>query len=373
MREYYLDYSASTPLLPQVQEKLIQTFSIYGNPSSLHVQGQQAQQVIQEAKEQISNIINCKSSELYFTSGATMSNNQAIQGFIKKNPNCHVVTSSIEHDDIYLMLEDYPTDLKHFVPCDKDTGKLNLEALRNVLNKYNNTDVPILVSIQWANNEMGIIQNMQVISEITHFYPNTCLHTDATQFIPWFNVNLEQIQIDMLSCSAQKIGGLKGTGLLYVRDGIQLSPIIYGDQGLIGGTENVPGIACMGEAFKNLDYSIGKSISNKRNYLYNRLKDVGELVGSIIGRLPNNLCMIFDGVKGEELQAMLSDMDICVSTGSACSSYSDTPSRTLTAMGYTKEQANSSIRFSLGNELDYEDLDYVAKCVKFCLEILRDK
>lgn len=370
---YYLDHSASTPLLPQVQQKLLSILPIYANPSSLHIQGQQAQQLIYDSKSQISKVLNTKPSELYFTSGATMSNNQAIQGFIKKHPMCHIVTSSIEHDDIYLMLEDYPYDLKHFIPCIKRTGELDYVALRKTLDRLKYIDVPILVSIQWANNEMGVIQDMEMITDIVNLYPNIYLHTDATQYIPWHSIDLGHIKVDMLSCSAQKIGGLKGTGLLYIRDGVQLSPIIYGDQGLIGGTENVLGIVCMGEAFKNLNYFIGEIISNKRNYLYEQLKDVGELVGSMTNRLPNNLCMIFDGVKGEELQAMLSDMNICVSTGSACSSYSNTPSRTLTAMGYTKEQANSSIRFSLGNELDYEDLDYVVKCVKFCLEILRDK
>ena len=370
MREYYLDHSASTPLLPQVQEKLIQILSIYGNPSSLHTQGQQALQLIQKAKEQISDTIKCKDSELYFTSGATMSNNIAIQGFLKKHPMAHIITSSIEHDDIYLMLEDYPIDLKHFVSCNTD-GKLNINELHKLLDRL--LDQTVLVSIQWANNEMGVIQDMEAISDIVSLYSNTYLHTDATQFIPWFSINLEQMQIDMLSCSAQKIGGLKGTGLLYIHNGIQLSPIIYGDQGLIGGTENVPGITCMGEAFKSLDYYTNELICNKRDYLYNELKDIGELVGSMNDRLPNNLCMIFNEIKGEELQALLSDMGIYVSTGSACSSHTDNPSKTLTAMGYTKEQANSSIRFSLGKDLEYEDLDYIAKCVKYCVDILSNK
>ena len=367
---YYLDYAASTPLLFPVKQKLIQTLLLYANPSSLHNLGQQAYQLIQQAKTQICGVLNTNPSELYFTSGATMSNNIAIQGFLKKHSMAHVITSSIEHDDIYLMLQDYPKDLKHFISCDKN-GKLNIVELEELLIKL--IDETVLLSIQWANNEMGVIQDMYQIAKLANNHPHCILHTDATQYIPAYNFTPEEIGIDMFSCSAQKIGGLKGTGLLYVNNGIQLSPIIYGDQGLIGGTENVPGIVCIGEAFKHLDYLIVKEIKNKRDYLYNKLKNIGKLVGSMIDRLPNNLCMIFEGIKGEEIQALLSDMDIYVSTGSACSSHTDQPSRTLTAMGYTKEEANSSIRFSLGNDLTYEDLDYISERIKFCIEILRNK
>ena len=367
---YYLDYAASTPLLPKVQQKLFQILSVFANPSSLHTQGQQAQQLIYDAKIQICEILNIKPSELYFTSGATMSNNVAIQGFLKKHPMAHVITSSIEHDDIYLMLKNYPMDLKHFIPCDRN-GKLDINKLKQLLDDFSNET--ILLSIQWANNEMGVIQDMYKIAELANSHPHCILHSDCTQYVPFYNFHPEEIGIDMFSCSAQKIGGLKGTGLLYIRDGIQLSPIIYGDQGLIGGTENVPGIVCMGEAFKCLNYSTNEEIISKRNYLYEKLKNIGELVGSMTDRLPNNLCMIFDGIKGEELQALLSDMDIYVSTGSACSSHINKPSRTLTAMGYTEDQANSSIRFSLGNDLTYDDLDYISERVKFCFEILRNK
>ena len=367
----YLDNAASTPLLPSVRGKLLSVLSVYGNPSSLHQQGIEAQQLIQEAKMNISHVLNANPSELYFTSGATMSNNVAIQGFLKKHPMAHIITSSIEHDDIYLMLQDYPIDLKHFISCDKN-GKLNIEQLEELLSTL--TDETVLLSIQWANNEMGVIQDMYKIAELTNSHPHCILHTDATQYVPAYNFTPEEIGIDMFSCSAQKIGGLKGTGLLYVRDGIQLSPIIYGDQGLIGGTENVPGIVCMGEAFNNLNYSVSKEISNKRNYLYDKLKDMGKLVGSLEDRLPNNLCMIFDNIRGEELQALLSDMyDICVSTGSACSSHTDEPSRTLTALGYSKEQSESSIRFSLNNNITYDELDYIIEQIKFCLEILNNK
>lgn len=368
----YLDYSASTPLLPQIQNKLLSIISIYGNPSSLHKEGQLANTEIVMARENISNKLHILPEEIYFTSGATFSNNQAIQGFISYNNSKfpHIITSSIEHDDIYLMLNSYPDNLKHYISCNKN-GELNLEELTNTLNLlYNNM---VLISIQWANNEMGVIQDMQTIASIVDKYPNAYLHTDATQYIPYYPIDLSSISIDMLSMSAQKIGGLKGTGLLFKKKDINLTPIIYGDQGLIGGTENVPGITCLGEAFNCLDYSKIDELTKKRDYLYERLKDCGILVGSLNNRLPSNINMIFEGINGEELQALLSEMNICVSTGSACSSHSDEPSHTLTALGYTKEQAQSSIRFSMSNKITYDELDYVAERVKLCLDILRNK
>jgi len=374
MEEIYLDYSASTPLLPQVKQKLFSVLSIYANPSSLHQAGIQSAILIEEARNNISIVFHCLPEELYFTSGATMSNNQAIQGFIKANPSCVVITSSIEHDDIYLMLQSYPKNKQYYIPCDK-AGRLSLDYLKQTLDGLSSNNKPILISIQWANNEMGIIQDMKAIIKLVKSYPNTFFHTDATQYVPYYSIDLSDLQIDILSMSAQKIGGLKGTGLLYVKEGVSLSPIIYGDQGLIGGTENVPGIACLGEAVKSIDYSEERiySIKSKRDYLLGGLCNNGILVGSLENRLPNNINMIFDGIRGEELQALLSDFGVYVSTGSACSSHTDEPSRTLTAMGYSKEEANSSIRFSISDNTSYEDLNYVINLVNMNVENLRNK
>ena len=373
MKTVYLDAAASTPLLPQVKDKLLSVLPIFANPSSLHEEGAKANNIIQEAREAISHELNCYPQELYFTSGATMSNNQAIQGFLKKHLYSPIIISSLEHDDIHLMLEDYPVDLKYVLPCEHKTGRLDFNSLIDTLDKVNNTSLPVLVSIQWANNETGVIQNMRQIGDIVNSYPYVYLHTDATQYIAHNPISLHDIGIDMLSCSAQKIGGLKGTGLLYVRENVELSPIIYGDQGLIGGTENVPGIACIGEAIKQLDYSNVHSIAIKRDYLYEHIKNLGELVGSLSNRLPNNLCMIFKGIRGEELQNLLSELGVYVSTGSACSSHIDEPSKTLTAMGYSIEEANASIRFTLEKETTYEDLDYAIKCINQCVSILKNK
>lgn len=369
----YLDNAASAPLQQPVKDRLLNILDIYANPSSLHSAGLQAKSVIDQSSDTIAKCLNCNPYEIYYTSGATMSNNLAIQGFIKANPRCRIITSKLEHDDIYLMLEDYPKELVYQIPCDKN-GMLDLITLKTALIGFTHKNTtPILLSIQWANNEMGVIQDMRSISKIADFFSNVYLHTDATQLIPHYPISLNDIKIDMLSCSAQKIGGLKGTGLLYISSGVYIAPIIYGDQGLIGGTENVPGIACMAEAFKNIDYSSSSILSAKRDYLYDKLKDLGTLVGSLGSRLPNNLNMIFDGVRGEELQALLSEFGIYVSTGSACSSHTDNPSHTLTALGYSKEQTESSIRFSLGTDISYEDLDYVSMCVHKFVDELRNE
>ena len=371
--EIYLDNAASTPLQQSVKKRLFDVIDIYANPSSMHTAGLQAKSLIDQSSDTIAKCLNCNPYEIYYTSGATMSNNLAIQGFIKANPGCRIITTMIEHDDIYLMLDEYSDALITYIPCDRN-GFLDLDILNKKLVELNlKSDKPILLSIQWANNEMGVIQDMHAISKISSAYDNVTLHTDATQYIPHYLVDLSGLDIHILSCSAQKIGGLKGTGLLYVRDGTYIAPVIYGDQGLIGGTENVPGIVCMAEAFKNIDYSSTTPLSLKRDYLYNQLKDIGTLVGLLEHRLPNNLNMTFDGVRGEELQSLLSDFGIYVSTGSACSSHTDTPSRTLSAMGYTKEYANSSIRFSLENNISYEDLDYVSICVHQFVDVLRNK
>lgn len=373
MKDIYLDSAASTPLLPQVKQKLNSILDIFANPSSLHAFGLQAHSLIYQSSDTIAKCLNCNPYELYYTSGATMSNNLAIQGFIKANPKCRVITSMLEHDDIYLMLENHPKELVYQIPCDSN-GMLDLIDLKMKLIDLTHKDTtPVLLSIQWANNEMGVIQDMRSISKIADFFSNVCLHTDATQYVPHYPISLDDIKIDMLTCSAQKIGGLKGTGLLYIRSGVYIAPIIYGDQGLIGGTENVPGIACMAEAFKNIDYSSSTLISSKRDYLYSKLKDCGTLVGTLENRLPNNLNMIFDRVRGEELQALLSEFGIYVSTGSACSSHTENPSHTLTALGYSKEQTESTIRFSLGNDVSYEDLDYVSMCVHKFVDELRNE
>ena len=370
----YLDFSASTPLSSSVSSILQNITQYYGNPSSLHEEGQKAKRLINTSSDIIAKCLNCSPEEIYYTPGATYSNNLAIQGFMKKNKHSVLLYSAIEHEDVILLAENI-----HSFPIKvhKD-GCMDVQNLHFLLAQNVQRCGFCLVSIQAANGEMGTIQNIEIISDIVHAYPNCYLHMDCTQYIPYNRIDLQEMNVDMLSMSGQKIGCIKGIGLLYVKKGTPISPVIYGQQGLIGGTENVPGIACLGAAFTELDYDSNKiqALAHKRDFLYEGLQDLGTLVGIPLDckdRLPNNLNMIFDGINGEELVVLLSEFGIYVSSGSACSSNTDEPSHVLLAMGYTPEQANSSIRFSLGEKITYEELDKCVKITRNCIQTLRDK
>lgn len=360
----YLDYAASTPILPNVKDKLIEVLDYYGNPSSLHSDGQKAKKIIDDSSDIIANLLNCNPEEIYYTSGATMSNNLAIQGFIK-NTDGVLITDKMEHDDILLLAK----SLKRvfFVKC-LNNGFINLTDLNELLDYVTSIyNKPILVSIQSANSETGVIQNITKISEIVHRYPNAYFHTDATQYIPYYKEDVKKNNIDMLSMSGQKIGCIKGIGLLYVKNGVPISPIIYGDQGLIGGTENVFGICCLAEAFKSIKYDL--SIKEYRDYMIDKLD--GKLIGNKEYRLPNNLLMLFRGVSSELMIDALDYYGISVSGGSACSTNTGEPSSTLLAMGMSKEDAKCCLRFTLPPYVSYKDIDEVCKIVNLNYKLLR--
>lgn len=364
-KKIYLDYAASTPLIDEVKKKIIDTLGTYGNPSSQHVAGFEAKAVLDEASEIISQKLNCNPEELYYTSGATMSNNLAIQGFLKST-NGLLITSQMEHDDILLIAENYPRVM--YINCTHD-GFVETEHLISILQMLQDAqyDRPILVSIQYANSETGVIQDIPKISRIVHSYSNCYLHTDATQYIAHYDVDVQYNNIDMLSMSGQKIGCIKGTGLLYVKEGTPISSIIYGDQGLIGGTENVLGIACLGEAFK-WKHPSADNLIEKRKYMLEKIN--GKLVGDLQNRIPNNLLILFEGVSSELMVEMLNEHGICVSGGSACSSTNGKPSNTLLAMGYSEKDASDCVRFTLPASITYEEINYVCDCVNECYAML---
>lgn len=343
----YLDNAASTPILPQVKSKLLSCLDIYGNPSSLHNEGAKAKQLINETKIIIAHKLHCSTDELYFTSGASMSNSLVLQGF-----QGNLLYSAIEHEDIQLLGKD---NLGYIIPVNAD-GTVNLEKLNNLIKTFC-ANTSTIISIQAANSEIGTIQDLQTISQIIHSYTNAYLHVDATQYIPYFELNAQKLNIDALSMSGQKIGCIKGMGLLYISDKLKpkIKPIIYGAQGLIGGTENVPGIVCLGEAFKYLDYSNNKRISQLRDKLVDGLN--GTLVGPITNRLPNNACICFDGLDSTAVVMLLNEYGICASSGSACSSTSSEPSHVLKAIGLSDENANSCVRFTLSKNTTEEEID----------------
>lgn len=368
----YLDNAASTKVKPGVLAKFTEVAErIYGNPSSEHTGGYLAEQCIESAKKNISSKLECNSKDIFFTSGATMSNQLLIQGFVAKHPNAMVIISNVEHNDI-MMLIDNLSCYTHILRVDKH-GHINTDELSAIL-KYSTTEmsVPTLVSIQMANSETGIIQPIEKISSVVQKYSNAYLHMDATQYIPYYPIKMQSWGIDAISMSGQKIGGIKGSGLLVVNQALRdnIKPIIYGEQGLIGGTPSTPLIASLGEAFRNIEYDTA-TLRHKRDIFLNHLRDLGAvLVGDIEYRLPNNILCRFPGVNGLTLLYLLDEHDIYIGTGSACSTDSDKPSHVSKAYGLNDEEAMECVRFTLSNETSYEDIEKVIYVLKSILPLL---
>lgn len=368
MKTIYLDNAASTRVKPGVLDKFIEVAKDrYGNPSSEHSEGYAAERIINSAKANISEKISCDSEDIFFTSGATMSNNLLIQGMLRKHPETMFITSTVEHNDI-MMLYDWLPYTKRLVDVDKN-GIINLNQLAQYVTDCVHKGIPCLVSIQMANSETGIIQPIDLIAEIIHVYKNGYLHVDATQYIPYYSIDMKQMGIDALSMSGQKIGGIKGSGLLVVNQKLRenITPIIFGEQGFIGGTPSTPLIASLSEAFNEIDYNVS-SLYDKRDLLLSRLEDMGGiLVGTVSNRLPNNIYMRFPGVNGLSLLHLLSDKNIYIGTGSACSTDSDKPSHVAMAYGLTENEAFECVRFTLDNNIGYEDIEIVIDTLRCIL------
>ena len=366
----YLDNAAST----KVKSSVLATFNkvaedLFGNPSSEHIEGYLADVCIEMVKGNITSKINCNNDEIFFTSGATMSNNVLIQGVMRKRPETMFITSAVEHNDI-MELYDWLPYSKHMVQVDND-GYLNLSELETILISCQENNKPCLVSIQMANSETGIIQPIAKIAEMVHEY-GAYLHTDATQYIPYYPIDVKAMGIDALSMSGQKIGGIKGSGLLYIKEELQehVAPIIFGEQGLIGGTPSTPLIASLGEAFVTIDYNVS-SLHDKRDIFLSYLKDMGAiLIGKTTNRLPNNIFCRFPGVKGLTLMSLLSEKEICIGTGSACSTDSDKPSHVALAYGLSEEEALECVRFTLSNENTLEEIEHTVKVIKAILPLI---
>lgn len=369
----YLDYAASTPVKPEVLREFNNIAEhYYANPSSEHRLGLDAERIVKDAQELIAKKLNCSSAEIYFTSGATMSNNIAIQGFMRKEGLNAFLSSAVEHDDIMLVADYLHGGVRenYAIPVDSE-GIIKLDILNKRLQKLTSLGFRVLVSIQLANSESGVVQPVTAISEIIHKYPNCYFHTDATQYLPYFDVDVQRMGIDMLSMSGQKIGGIKGSGILYVKDGINLVPVIFGKQGLVGGTYATPLIASLTEAFYQPRVN-NKIFYDNRDYLLKKLEALGGvLVGNRYQRLPNNIYIRFPGIQGNILLKLLSEQEIYVSTGSACSSNSDEPSHVALAYGLTEQQATECIRFTIGETLTKNDIDYIGKVIESNLMLLR--
>ena len=361
----YLDHGATTAVDERVLNKMIPYFNIsYGNPSSMYGIGRQNKMVIERARQEVAKVINCNPKEIYFTSCGSESDNLALKGimYANKEKGKHIITSKVEHPAIMntcATLKKQGFDIT-YLNVDKE-GFVKLDELRNAIR--NDT---VLISIMFANNEIGTIQNIMEISKIAK-ENNIIFHTDAVQAVGNIKIDVQKLGVDSLSMSAHKFYGPKGVGALYVRKDINIERIQDGghqEKGMRSGTENVAGIVGLAEAlkmaYKELDEN-NKKILENRNYFIEKIKENFKettINGNLEHRLPGNINVTFKGKDSLEILLKLDEYGICASSGSACSTGEDKPSHVLTAIGLSPEEAFSTIRFSLGKENIKEDIDY---------------
>lgn len=363
----YFDYAATTPLNPEVKKYIIDILDDYGNPSSAYNIGYKTKSIINKARENVRNFINAESTDnIIFTSSGSASNTLAIKGLTKTLDKYILYYSPIAHKSMTYACKSclYNHELKI-----NKYGEIDLQYLSDILS--HNNDTPI-ICIEAANSEIGLVRYVKKIAQIVHEY-NGIVVVDFTGYIHSYKVDVQKLDVDIATFSGHKLGALKGIGVLYRKENIQLSPLIYGSQeyGLFAGTENVIGIASIGKAVEIYDYS---SISAKnRDYVCEQLLKIKKcyLVGSLLNRLPHNLYMCFQGVDGNNLVSMLDLHNIQVSTGSACNNYSKTPSETLLKIGIKEKDIHSCVRLSLSGSESKEDLDYLCKTIKECVKFLR--
>lgn len=397
-KKIYLDYVATTPVSKKVLEKMLPYFSEkFGNPSSVHIFGQEAMQAVDLAKEKVSKFLNCNSSEIFFTSGATESNNFAIKGvlnkyyasFGKNAPIPHIIISTFEHHSVLKVCEGLEKERLaevSYLPVGKD-GLVKTETIKKAIK-----ETTLLISIMYVNNEIGTIQPIEEVGKIIATenvirskddISKILFHTDAVQAINYLDCDIQKLGVDLLSFSGHKIYGPKGVGVLYIKKGTAIKRIQDGgDQEfkMRAGTYNVPSIVGLGEAMMQFvenhseHLSENKKIKKMRDYLVDRiLKEIpkSHLNGSTEKRTPNNANFSFDNIEGEGLLLSLDMEGIYASTGSACSSGSLNPSHVLLALGLKHEQAHGSLRLTLGKGTTYEEIDFTIEKIKVIVERLR--
>ena len=378
MKQIYLDNAATTKPLPEVVDAMKDyLYENYGNPSSLYDIGQINKQAIENARQKVARLLGVSSEEILFTSGGSESDNWALKGILM--PGDHIITTKIEHHAILnacKWLEDQGVEVT-YLDVNK-YGFVNPEDVENAIK-----DNTFLVSIMYANNEIGAIQPIRQIGEIVK-KNNIIFHVDAVQAFGHVPIDVDECRIDLLSCSSHKIYGPKGVGALFVRDTVKIDPLIHGggqEFGIRGGTENVLGIVGFGAAAEITYWNMGINAEKEKlitTLLLQRIQDripYVKLNGPSleINRLPNNLNISIDGIRGEELMMLLNVRNIFVSTGSACNSSNGNPSHVLKAIGLSDEEANSSIRITVSPDIDENDISYIVDSMAECVERLRSK
>lgn len=326
------------------------------NPNSIYQSGQCSKVIIEDTKEKVANSIHCKPDDIIFCSCASEANSLATCGYIRKHKKDFFVTSVIEHASI---LEN-PYAMK-IVNVDK-YGFFDLDDVKSIRNS--------LVSLQFGNSEIGTVQPIKELVNILH--QNNCVvHTDAVAVFGKIPINVKDLDVDMMTATSQKIGGLLGCAFLYKKDNIELEPLIFGHNNLRGGTPNVLSIGCFGKAIEDINY---ENLDYNKNYVYDyiqrNIKDC-YLVGSKKHRIPTNLNICFKGVNNEGLMTLLDTYDIQIATGSACNNGSQEPSAVLKAIGINRRDIFSCVRLSFTGRETLEQLDYFCNTLKHCVGMLR--
>ena len=374
----YADNAATTKMSDNAIKTMVSLFdTTYGNPSSLYSFGQEAKEVLEDAREKVAKLIGADPKEIIFTSGGSEADNQAIISAAKlgeKNGSKHIISSAFEHHAVLHTLKKLEKEGFEITLLDvHENGLIVPEELEKAIREDT-----CLVTIMFANNEIGTIQPIREIGAICRKH-NVLFHTDAVQAVGHIEVNGIDDNIDMLSASAHKFHGPKGVGFLYAKKGIRLSNLIEGgaqEKGKRAGTENVPGIAAMATALEESVSSIGKNITHLEAVRDKIIKGLSEIPHSALNgddkkRLPSNINFCFEGIEGESLLLLLDDKGIAASSGSACTSGSLDPSHVLLAIGRVHDVAHGSLRLSIGEDITDEDADYIIKSVGEVVEYLR--
>ena len=375
----YLDYQSSKPVDPRVIEAMTPYYGDeYGNPSSLHMEGDEASRILEECRENIAGFIKAEPDEIVFTSGATESNNLALIGFALRNKakGNHIIISEIEHISIHNIAK-YLTK-NGFEVSKVPVDQYGIVDIRKLLGRI--TERTILVSIGYANNEIGTIQPVLEISELCR-EKKIVFHSDAVAAQGLLPLDVGRDRIDLLTFSSNDIYGPKGLGVLYVRKGIRLNPLIIGggqEKGLRSGSENIAGIVGMKKAVEIMEKEMEEEVERLGKYRDRLTSTIPKIIprchlnGHPTQRLANNAHFRFEGIEGESLLLSLKDKGISVSTGSACSSMTLEPSHTLISLGLLHEEAHGSLEFTLGRFNREEDVDRLLEVLPGVVERLRE-
>ena len=379
-QSYYFDYNATTPIDGEVYKEMIPYLTdYYGNPSSSYYIGRQTKDKIERIRYEISQYFNMKPEGVYFTSSGSEADNMILKGIAiaNKDKGKHIITTKIEHSAIlntceFLEKQGYDITYLDVMP----DGIVNIKELENAIREDT-----ILISIMFVNNEIGTIEPIKEIAEITHKH-NIIFHTDAVQAIGEIRINVEEMGIDCMSISGHKIYAPKGIGMAYIKPGIKFEPLIHGGMQefhLRGGTENIANIVALGKAIKILDETIDTNEEKMKELQEYTLKKINSILsgydyilnGGFENRASNNISISFKDIDGESLLLALDLEGIYLSSGSACHSDSTEPSHVLKAIGVPEEYANGTLRISFGKYTTKKDIDFLISKIKEKIDFIK--